>query len=87
MIRTVCCYDIACLMDYRRWTLERSAAEVVMKKIPALGGDGGVVAVDAKGNITMPFNTQGMYRGWVDADGSGATAIYHDDDVAVSLRR
>ena len=44
--------------------------------IPKLGGDGGVIALDKDGNIAMPFNTDGMFRGWVDRDGKTHVAIY-----------
>ena len=46
--------------------------------VPKLGGDGGVIALDAAGNIAMPFNTEGMYRGWVDRDGNIHIAIFPD---------
>jgi beta-aspartyl-peptidase (threonine type) len=46
--------------------------------VPALGGDGGAIAVDALGNIALPFNTSGMYRGWIARDGSRGTAIFGD---------
>ena len=46
--------------------------------LPQLGGDGGAIALDAKGNIAMPFNTDGMYRGWVDKSGKVHVAIFKD---------
>jgi L-asparaginase / beta-aspartyl-peptidase len=51
---------------------------VLMNVVPGMGGDGGAIALDAQGNIAMPFNTSGMYRGWVNADGSRGTAIFRD---------
>jgi beta-aspartyl-peptidase (threonine type) len=53
-----------------------------MDELPAMppnGGSGGVIALDAEGNIAMPFNTQGMYRGYVDTDGNRAVMIYNDE--------
>jgi beta-aspartyl-peptidase (threonine type) len=44
-----------------------------------MGGDGGAIAMDAEGNIAMPFNTAGMYRAWMKPDGSRGTAIYNDE--------
>jgi beta-aspartyl-peptidase (threonine type) len=71
--------DICARVAYRGDTLQAAADEVVMKRIPALKGDGGVIAIDAKGDIAMPFDTEGMYRGWVKPDGSRGTAIFKDD--------
>ena len=71
--------DICARVAYRGDTLAKAADEVVMQRVPALGGDGGVIAIDARGDIAMPFNTEGMYRGWINPDGSRGTAIYKDD--------
>ncbi len=56
-----------------------SAATAVLADVAALGGDGGLIAVDATGNVTLPFNSRGMYRGVVDADGHCRTSIYRDE--------
>ncbi len=61
-IRGVVAYDVSCLMEYKGMTLEEAASEVINKRVLEIGGDGGLIAVDAQGNITMPFNTEGMYR-------------------------
>ncbi|MBI5774067.1 MAG: isoaspartyl peptidase/L-asparaginase [Verrucomicrobia bacterium] len=74
-IRSVVAYDIAALMEYKGLSLAAAADEVVMKKLKALGGSGGVIAVDGKGNIAMPFNSEGMYRGVIRADGRPTIAI------------
>jgi beta-aspartyl-peptidase (threonine type) len=50
----------------------------VMRRVPALGGDGGIIALDAKGHIALEFNTEGMYRGWVGPDGRHELRIYRD---------
>jgi beta-aspartyl-peptidase (threonine type) len=71
--------DICARVAYRGDSLQKAADEVVMKRVPALGGDGGVIAIDAHGDIAMPFDTEGMYRGWIKPDGSRGTAIYKDD--------
>jgi len=49
-----------------------------MKKVPALGGDGGLIVLDNKGNFAMPFNTEGMYRGYIKSDGSTEVKIYKE---------
>ncbi|MES2858797.1 MAG: isoaspartyl peptidase/L-asparaginase [Pseudomonadota bacterium] len=79
-IRTVVAHDICARVAYRGDALQKAAGDVVMGEVPALGGDGGVIALDAEGNISMPFNTSGMYRGWIKPDGSRGTAIFRQDD-------
>lgn len=74
-IRGVVCYDIAAKMEYQGVSLANAAEEVVMRKLKDVGGRGGVIALDAKGNVAMPFNSEGMYRGVIRADGKPWTAI------------
>ncbi len=74
-IRGVAAYDVACLMEYRKLSLKEAAEEVILYKIKKMGGDGGLIAIDGKGNIAMPFNSAGMYRGFKNASES-QTAIY-----------
>ncbi len=77
-IRSVAAYDVSALMAYGGRTVEEAAKEVIHKKIPALGGDGGLIAIDAKGVITMPFNTAGMYRAAIDTGGALTIGIYKE---------
>jgi L-asparaginase / beta-aspartyl-peptidase len=77
-IRSVVAYDISALMEYKKLSLKDAADLVVMKKVANLGGSGGVIAIDRNGNIAMPFNTSGMYRGYVNADGKIVVEIYKD---------
>ncbi|MEO5624141.1 MAG: isoaspartyl peptidase/L-asparaginase [Dokdonella sp.] len=74
-IRTVAAHDICARVEYAKEPIAQAAKEVVMDAIPKLGGDGGVIALDADGNFTTPFNTDGMYRGWIDRDGKMHVAI------------
>ena len=74
-IRAVAGHDLSALMEYRRMNLAE-AARAVIDKIGALGGTGGLVAVDREGNIALPFNTTGMYRGYVAVDRSRFVGIY-----------
>ena len=78
-IRSVVAYDIAALMKYKNLSLSQAADEVVMKKLVDTGGGGGVIAVDKKGNIAMPFNTAGMYRGYIKAKGKAKVFIYKEE--------
>ena len=68
--------DIAALVSYRGMTVQQAADEVIQKKLTALGGEGGVIVLDAKGNFAMSFNSEGMYRGWIGADGVPHVEIY-----------
>ncbi|NZA26726.1 isoaspartyl peptidase/L-asparaginase [Luteimonas sp. SJ-92] len=79
-IRNAVAHDICARVAYGGATLREAAEAVLMEVIPAHGGDGGVIALDADGTIVMPFNTSGMYRGWVDAEGRRGTAIFRDPD-------
>jgi beta-aspartyl-peptidase (threonine type) len=78
IMRIVLAHDIAALMQYKNMSLTDAANLVVMEKLTALGGSGGIVAIDSHGTITMPFNSEGMYRGYKLADGTGEIAIFKD---------
>ena len=77
-IRLVMAKSIADKMEYGHMNLKDAANEMVMKKLPALGGDGGLIAVDKNGNIAMPFCTEGMYRGFIKSTGEKVIMIYKD---------
>jgi beta-aspartyl-peptidase (threonine type) len=75
-IRGVVAYDVACLMEHKEMSVDEAAQEVIHKRILEIGGDGGLIAVDAKGNISMPFNTEGMYRAYKSSIGEERISIY-----------
>jgi beta-aspartyl-peptidase (threonine type) len=75
-IRGVVAYDVACLMEHKGMSLIKASEEVIHKRILELGGDGGLIAIDAKGNIAMPFNTEGMYRATKSSNGNEEISIY-----------
>jgi beta-aspartyl-peptidase (threonine type) len=75
-IRLVMAKSIADRMEFGKMPLQKAADDMVMKKLPALGGDGGLIALDKQGNIAMPFNTEGMYRGYIDKNGKVVVEIY-----------
>lgn len=77
-IRSVVAHDISALMEYKGMSLTDASNEVVMKKLVERGGEGGVIAVDRNGNIAMPFNSEGMYRGYIKSDGKREILIYKD---------
>jgi L-asparaginase / beta-aspartyl-peptidase len=55
-----------------------SAAKKTIANLTSLGGEGGLIAVDALGNVTLPFNSAGMYRGYISTDHAPVTCIYHE---------
>jgi beta-aspartyl-peptidase (threonine type) len=77
-IRWTVAYDIAALYKYRGMTVQQAGDEVIHKKLEPAGGDGGAIILDAKGNFALPFNTSGMYRGWIGADGVPHVLFYKD---------
>lgn len=79
-LRAVVAYDICARVAYRGDSLAAAAEEVVNGVVVRMGGDGGAIGLDAAGNIVMPFNTPGMYRGWINPDGSRGTAIFRDGE-------
>ncbi len=75
-IRSVVAYDISALMEYKSLSLKEACNEVVMKKLVAIGGEGGLIAIDKNGNIELPFNSEGMYRAMKSSNGKELIAIY-----------
>lgn len=74
----VVAYDLSCLMEYKNLSLQDAAEELIQNRLLNIGGDGGVIAVDALGNIAMPFNTEGMYRACKSSDGADQISIYRN---------
>ena len=77
-IRSVVAHDICALVEYKGWSLERAAKEVVQGKLVQRGGEGGIIAVDPQGNLVLEFNSPGMFRGLRDSSGRRKVAIYED---------
>jgi len=77
-IRAVAAYDICARMKYAGQSLQQAAEAVIDEQIPAAGGNGGAIAPDAEGHLALPYNTQGLYRGWVGSDGIPHVAIFED---------
>ncbi len=77
-IRSVVAHDIAALVEYKGLDI-KTAAKMVLQKVADLGGDGGVIVLDRQGNVAMEFNTAGMYRAHMNAQGKQTIRIYKDD--------
>jgi len=77
-IRGVVAYDVSCLMEHKGMSVGEASNEVINKRILKIQGDGGLIAIDTKGNIAMPFNTEGMYRACKTSKGEEVIAIYKE---------
>jgi beta-aspartyl-peptidase (threonine type) len=74
-IRATVARDVAALMEYRGMSL-KDAAQTALDKGAKLGGTGGLIAIDRQADIALPFNTSGMYRGYVDPKGKFVIEFY-----------
>lgn len=77
-IRSVVAYDISCLIEYKGLSLKQACDAVVYKKLVAIGGEGGLIALDRNGNIELPYNSEGMYRAKKSSDSPLYIGIYKD---------
>jgi beta-aspartyl-peptidase (threonine type) len=77
-IRNVVAHDIAARMKYAGHSIEKASTEVIAA-LKEKGGAGGVIGLDSQGHVVMPFNTPGMFRGYISLDGSPVVAIYTED--------
>jgi L-asparaginase / beta-aspartyl-peptidase len=77
-IRAVAAYDVSCMMEYKNISLQQAMDEVVLHKLKQMEGEGGMIGVDAQGNVAMVFNSAGMYRGMRNSLGESIIAIYND---------
>ena len=77
-IKAVAAYDVSCLMEYKGMSLQEAMNEVVNNKLPKLEGEGGMIGVDAAGNLALLFNSAGMYRGAKSSDGISLVGIYRE---------
>jgi L-asparaginase / beta-aspartyl-peptidase len=78
IMRAVTGHSISALMEHGGLSLEEAAGQVIHHRLVEMGGNAGIIGIDARGNITMPFNTAGMYRGSIDAEGRMHTAIFRE---------
>lgn len=78
-IRAVVAHDIAALMEYKGLSIQEAAKIVIHDKVGKLGGDGGIVGIDNKGQIAMEMNTAGMYRAHMDGKGNLTVKIYAEE--------
>src|SRR5581483_9821377 len=74
-MRSSAAHAVSALMEHAGLDLRTAAGQMIGRRLP---GKGGLIALDAHGNVALPFNTEGMYRGWLDADGARHTAIYDE---------
>lgn len=79
-IRLNVAHDICARVRYAGQDLISAGDAVILRAVPGLGGNGGVISIDRNGRVHMPFNTSGMYRAAMDADGTRTVAIYADSE-------
>lgn len=77
-IRATVARNVCALMEYSGKSLEQAADRIVMQELVEMGGEGGIIAVDKDGNYAMPFNTAGMFRGYVTSLEAAEVGIYKD---------
>lgn len=75
-LRGVVAYDVSCLMEYKGLSLAAACDTVIHSRLPDIGGDGGLIAIDRQGNIALTFNTPGMYRGCITPAGEEIVRIF-----------
>lgn len=75
-LRAVVAYDVSCLMEYKGLSLHEACNTVIKDKLVKMGGEGGLIAVDGKGNFEFCFNSAGMYRGMRNSEGREEIAYY-----------
>lgn len=78
-IRWVVAYDVAAMMEYGGVPLADAAEEVINGKLVEVGGSGGLIAIDVEGNVAMPFNSEGMYRGYRNSSGEKFVGVFGDE--------
>lgn len=77
-IRHVVAHEISALMRYKQMNLQQACDEVLFKQLLPEGGEGGLIAIDKSGNCSLSFNTPGMYRGQMNAEGRIITGIFKE---------
>lgn len=75
-MRSPAAFHIHCLMLYKKLSLQEACNFVVMEELKAIGGEGGLIAVDRQGNICLPFNTTAMFRAAQNSTGYRIAAVY-----------
>ncbi len=75
-IKAVAAHDVSCLMEYKGMSITEAMNEVVNNKLTKIDGEGGMIGVDAAGNMALIFNSAGMYRGARSSDGTSFVSIY-----------
>jgi L-asparaginase / beta-aspartyl-peptidase len=78
LIRATAAREVSALMEYRGLSVGEAARTVVHERLKSMGGEGGLIAVDAKGNVALEFNSEGMFRAYKDAGGRSQIAAYRD---------
>ncbi|MFC0717565.1 isoaspartyl peptidase/L-asparaginase family protein [Luteimonas padinae] len=82
-LRTAAAHEVCARVRHRGEDIATAAEAVINGEVVQAGGDGGAIALDAKGRVAFPFNTEGMYRGWIGADGVPRVAVFADEALVM----
>src|SRR5690606_37661794 len=80
-LRTAAAHEVCARVRHRGEDIAAAAEAVINGEVVQAGGDGGAIALDAKGRVAFPFNTEGMYRGWIGTDGVPHVAVFADESL------
>ncbi len=78
-MRHLIAYSVSAIMEFEGASVDEAANKIIHETLTGDKGDGGIIALDKDGNFAMPFNTPGMYRGWVEAGGEIHVLMYEED--------
>jgi beta-aspartyl-peptidase (threonine type) len=78
-IRVVAAHTLSALMELKQWSVERAASHVIRERLARIGGHGGLIALDRRGNVAMPFSGRGMYRAHITGDGKPVVRIFEEE--------
>ncbi|MEN1957018.1 isoaspartyl peptidase/L-asparaginase family protein [Luteimonas changyuni] len=82
-IRTAAAHEVCARVRHLGESIAAAGEAVINGEVVAAGGNGGAIALDAAGNVAFPFNTEGMYRGWIGADGVPHVAVFADEVLSL----
>ena len=77
-IRLVAAHEVSSLVKYKPMSLKKAADQVIHKQLSKIGGRGGLIAINRRGQVVFSFNTSGMYRGYMKSNGKMEVKIYKD---------
>jgi beta-aspartyl-peptidase (threonine type) len=77
-LRNVVAYDLAALINYKGWPVQKSVEYIIHEKLEPQGGKGGIISIDKNGQVAIAYSTTGMFRGYVNSSGAGMTGVFEE---------